>query len=174
MTKQVYKCLNCGRDNFDRPNQPHWCKGNFRKHKQACIPVEPEQSLRQPSPFKDVPTIATNTTAQPASRKVEHCTLREQMPLISDAVQEKLYCKWIDQDDDKYHNAIAKAQRDADMSCIPAIKAQAVKEFAEKCIKTIQQAPELSRHGFDIPASKIKADVVAHIRAMAKGVDHER
>lgn len=42
MTKQVYKCLNCGRDNFDRPNQPHWCKGNFRKHKQACIPVEPE------------------------------------------------------------------------------------------------------------------------------------
>ena len=44
---------------------------------------------------------------------------------------------------------------------------QVRKEFAEKCIKVILQAPDLSEHGFDIPASKIKADVIAHIRAMA-------
>ena len=26
-----YQCLNCGRDKFDRPFQPHKCSGNYRK-----------------------------------------------------------------------------------------------------------------------------------------------
>jgi hypothetical protein len=28
-----YKCLKCGRKNFDRPNQPHNCIDGFRKYK---------------------------------------------------------------------------------------------------------------------------------------------
>ena len=41
---QRYKCLGCGRDKFTRPNEPHTCNGQFRKHGLACIPVEPEQA----------------------------------------------------------------------------------------------------------------------------------
>jgi len=37
-----YKCLGCGRDTFDRPNQPHNCRGGgFRKHGLTFVPVEP-------------------------------------------------------------------------------------------------------------------------------------
>jgi len=34
-TKTVirYRCNICGRDKFQRPNERHWCKGNYRKSK---------------------------------------------------------------------------------------------------------------------------------------------
>ena len=34
-TKMIirYKCNICGRDKFQRPNERHWCKGNYRKSK---------------------------------------------------------------------------------------------------------------------------------------------
>jgi len=32
MTQPTYKCLECGRDKFQRPNQPHVCNKNYRKH----------------------------------------------------------------------------------------------------------------------------------------------
>lgn len=38
--KPKYKCLKCGRKNFDRPNQPHNCVGGFRKHKLGSHMVE--------------------------------------------------------------------------------------------------------------------------------------
>lgn len=37
-----YRCLGCGRDTFDRPNQPHTCNGQFRKHGLTFEPVEPQ------------------------------------------------------------------------------------------------------------------------------------
>ena len=40
MRNKKYKCSRCGRDKFDRVNQPHNCKGGFRKRKQIFIELK--------------------------------------------------------------------------------------------------------------------------------------
>jgi len=79
---QKYKCLICDRDNFEKPNQPHWCNGDFRKHKQnfEAIPYV------EPSPAKDKCPDCNGTGINPEKFPDARCPCTQpepSMPLIA-------------------------------------------------------------------------------------------
>jgi DNA-directed RNA polymerase subunit RPC12/RpoP len=163
--KQRYKCLICGRDKFQRRNEPHWCNGNYRKHRQRfqAIPYIPE-----PATCDHLWKIYSTEDADRVLIKCRVCgepyydtppaDLKPAEPEMPLEVPEKI--EWLEYEAWKCPYCHKKALVNFDAHD-QQVRQAAVKEFAEEVCAYLKDA-------LRIVSLTTEETVHTHIRAMAE------